>query len=222
MRSFRVNRLAAIAICLTVAATAPVSRLLAEGDAEPKAEMTPTALEVGQKVPEFKLTDTLGQTHSLADYEGKTVVLEWFNPDCPFVKKHHELHHSMNETYAAAKGMGVVWLAINSGAPGKQGAGDARNKEATKEYALTHPVLIDDNGAVGKHYGARNTPGMYVIDEAQVLRYAGAIDNAPRGTPADGETYRNHVVEALSDIAAKRAVRVAETKQYGCSVKYAD
>jgi len=175
---------------------------------------------VGKVAPDFKLKDVTGAEVSLASFRGKTVVLEWFNPDCPFVVRTHNEGPLKTMAADVAKD-GVVWLAVNSGAPGKQGAGLERNKAALTEYNLAHPVLLDENGAVGKLYGARNTPGMYVIDGAGVLVYAGAIDNAPRGeTPADG--YRNHVKEALADLVAKVPVRVAETKAYGCSVKYGE
>jgi len=178
------------------------------------------AAAVGKPAPTFSLKDLDGKEHALASYAGKTVVLEWFNPDCPFVVRSHK--GGPLETMAkdqAAKG--VVWLAINSGSPGKQGTGVERNRAALAEYALSHPILLDESGAVGKLYNARNTPGMYIIDKSGVLAYAGALDNAPSGKPPE-EGYRNHVAEALEDLAAGRPVKVAETKAYGCSVKYAD
>jgi len=198
---------------------APV-KAVAPSDGAAADKGAPKAAEVGKPAPDFTLKDLNGAEVALAAYRGKTVVLEWFNPDCPFVVRTHK--EGPLETMAAdvAKD-GVVWLAINSGAAGKQGAGMERNKAALTEYGLSHPVLLDENGAVGKAFGAHNTPGMFVIDAAGVLAYAGAIDNAPRGE-APPEGYRNHVKEALADLAAKQAVRVSETKQYGCSVKYAD
>ena len=175
---------------------------------------------IGQPAPDFTLKDLDGQEVALASFRGKTVVLEWFNPACPFVVRSHT-EGPLQTMSADAQKDGVVWLAINSGAPGKQGAGVERNKAALTEYQLTHPILLDEQGTVGKRYNARNPPGMFVIDKDGVLRYAGAIDNAPRGeAPAEG--FRNHVKEALADLAAGQAVRVAETKPYGCSVKYAD
>lgn len=191
-----------------------------EGAAPDKGAPTAAAAEVGKPAPDFKLKDLNGAEVSLAAFKGKTVVLEWFNPDCPFVVRTHKEGPLKTMAADVAKD-GVVWLAINSGAAGKQGAGLERNKAALAEYNLAHPVLLDENGAVGKQYGARNTPGMFVIDASGVLAYAGAIDNAPRGdAPADG--YHNYVQEALADLAAKRPVKIAETKQYGCGVKYAD
>lgn len=175
----------------------------------------------GDPAPAFVLKDTGGAEHSLAAYlaDGKTVVLEWFNPDCPFIRKHHAAHRTMNETYAAFADSGVVWLAINSGAAGKQGADPERNRAAVKEYALAFPLLLDADGAVGRAYGAKTTPHMFVIDKHGVVAYAGAIDDdASPGKP--GET--NHVADALKAVLAGGIPAVAETRPYGCSVKYAD
>jgi peroxiredoxin len=141
----------------------------------------PTAT-VGEPAPAFTLPSVAGESISLADYAGKTVVLEWFNPDCPFVKYAHgeggPLESLANEL---TKKDGIVWLAINSGAPGKEGAGVERNKQAQAEWKLEHPILIDEDGKVGHTYGAQTTPHMFVIDPAGKLIYAGALDNAPLG-----------------------------------------
>ncbi|PRP96734.1 redoxin family protein [Enhygromyxa salina] len=139
----------------------------------------PTA-KVGEPAPAFTLPNLDGEQVSLADFAGKTVVLEWFNPDCPFVKYAHgegPLATLGNEQHQA----GVVWLAINSGAAGKQGAGVERNKEAKAEWKLAHPILIDEDGAVGHSYGATTTPHMFVIDPEGKLVFAGGLDNAPLG-----------------------------------------
>jgi len=174
----------------------------------------------GETAPAFTLTDTDGFEHTLSDYlaAGRTVVLEWFNPDCPFIKKHHIVHRTMNETYAAT-GDDVVWLCINSSAPGKQGAGLKRNRKARKEYAMPYPVLLDADGAVGRLYGAKTTPHMFVVTPDGAVAYAGAIDD-DRSADRLGGT--NHVAAALSAMAAGEAVPVAETRPYGCSVKYGD
>jgi len=173
----------------------------------------------GDKAPDFTLKDTTGQEHQLANYlkEGKTVVLEWFNPDCPFIVKHHQNHKTMNESYAKVKGHDVVWLAINSGAEGKQGHGLERNRKAVKDYGIPFPVLLDPSGRVGKAYGAKTTPHMYVITAEGVVAYSGAIDD-DRSAAKLGET--NHVLAALHDLMQGNNVQVAETKPYGCSVKY--
>ena len=178
-------------------------------------------LAPGDAAPDFTLTDTAGREHHLQGYldAGQTVVLEWFNPDCPFIQKHHKHHQTMNETFAAVKDQGVVWLAINSGAEGKQGAGLERNRKAVEEYAMPFPVLLDADGAVGKAYGARTTPHMFVIAADGTVAYAGAIDDN-RSAQDLGQT--NHVAQALAAVLAGKPVATAETKPYGCSVKYAD
>ncbi len=140
--------------------------------------------KLGEPAPAFALPDVDGKTLSLAEFAGKTVVLEWFNPDCPFVKYAHAEAGPLR-TMAKDRGSEIVWLAINSGAPGKQGAGAERNREAKQEYAIEHPILLDESGAVGRSYGATNTPHMFVIDPSGKLTYAGALDNAPMGTVGD-------------------------------------
>ena len=181
----------------------------------------PAAAKVGAPAPDFTLTDLDGKSVKLSELKGKTVVLEWFNPGCPYVKAAHT-RGSLVDTAARHQKNGVVWLAINSGAPGKQGAGAEVNKSAVKTFSLGHPVLLDESGTVGKAYGATNTPHLYVIDPKGVLVYAGAIDNSPdgeKGSPQGG-TLVNYVDAALEDLAAGRAVKTSQTKAYGCSVKY--
>ena len=189
--------------------------------AEHPAAATSTPAAVGDKAPDFKLTDTDGVEHSLAQYlaEGQVVVLEWFNPDCPFIIKHHKTNRTMDETYATLKHKGVVWLAVNSGAAGKQGAGLERNKKAREEYRMTFPVLLDENGAVGRAYGAKTTPHMFIIGKDGKLAYSGAIDD--NASPTEYGT-RNHIISALRGVLDGRAVPEPVTKPYGCSVKYAD
>jgi peroxiredoxin len=177
--------------------------------------------EVGKPAPDFTLTDTDGKVVHLADTRGKFVVLEWFNPDCPFVRKSHE-KGSLKGLAAEKTKAGVTWLAINSAAKGKQGNGAAHNSERKTEWSLSHPILLDDTGAVGRAYGATNTPHMYVIDPHGTLVYAGAIDNSPdaEGESPTGGKLVNYVDQALKEVAGGRPVSVASTKAYGCSVKY--
>ncbi len=196
-------------------ATAPVA---AAPTTAPAA--APATAKVGAPAPDFTLKDLDGKPVTLSALRGKTVVLEWYNPDCPFVVKQHQ-EGPLKDMAARLAAEGVVWLAVNSGAPGKQGHGVERNRASVKEYGLGHPVLLDEDGAVGKLYVARNTPHMFIIDPSGVLVYAGAIDNAPLGKVPEGGLV-NHVADALADLAAKRPVRVPETRAYGCSVKYAD
>jgi hypothetical protein len=181
----------------------------------------PTTAAIGQPAPAFSLTSTDGATVSLEAWRGKTVVLEWFNPDCPFVKYAHGPSGPLASQPARVSSDDVVWVAINSGAPGKQGAAPERNVAARTEYGMTYPVLLDPTGVVGKAYGATNTPGMYVVDPAGTLVYAGALDNAPNGT-LSGDTLTNYVDAALADLVAGRPVATPKTKAYGCGVKYPD
>jgi len=176
---------------------------------------------IGKAAPDFALKDLDGKEVKLAAYKGKTVVLEWFNPGCPFVQRSHSVG-SLVDTAKRRTKDGVVWLAINSGAPGKQGAEVAMNVEAVKKWAMPNPVLRDESGKVGKAYGATNTPNMFVIDKSGTVVYAGAIDNSPdgEGKSAEGGKLVNYVDAALDDLAAGRKVQTAVTRPYGCSVKY--
>lgn len=175
----------------------------------------------GDIAPDFTLMDLENNPHTLSEYldAGHPVVLEWFNPDCPFVKKHHLDNHTMLETYALAAEHGVVWLAINSAAPGKQGHGKRENKVARDKYKIEYPVLLDEDGKIGHLYGAKTTPHMFVIGNDGTIAYAGAIDD--NRSPYDlGEI--NYVVAALRSLLKGEALKVPETQPYGCSVKYAD
>src|SRR3954462_2175374 len=134
--------------------------------------------EVGKPAPDFTLKDLDGKEVRLSSFKGKTVVLEWFNPGRPFVKAAHT-KGSLKDAAKRNTKNGVVWLAINSGAPGKQGAGVDANRDGAKGFGMDHPVLLDEGGTVGKTYGATNTPHMMVIDDKGTLVYRGAIDNSP-------------------------------------------
>ena len=163
-----------------------------------------------------------GSKVALASFKGKVVVLEWWNPQCPYVVRAHT-KGALVGTAAKHTAGGVVWLAINSGAEGKQGFDVAANQEAIAAWSVTHPVLRDVTGAVGKAYGATNTPTAVVIDATGTVVYAGAVDNSPDGegqAPTSG-TLVNYIDAALADVAAGRAVATPITRPYGCSVKYA-
>lgn len=175
-------------------------------------------VEVGQAAPDFTLKDLQGNEHSLSAHKGKTVVLEWFNPGCPFVVDTHGAGGALETLGAEAVKDGVVWLAINSGAEGKQGHGVTVNAKAVADWSMGYPVLLDPTGEVGKSYGAITTPHMYVIDAEGVLRYAGGIDNAPMRKASGARV--PFVENALADLAAGREVATPRTKPYGCSVKY--
>ena len=178
---------------------------------------------VGSQAPNFQLADANGKAVTLGQFKGKVVVLEWNNPGCPYVKKHYE-SGNMQKTQAAAKKDGVVWLSINSGAPGKQGymTGAEARAFVAKEKATPTSYLLDPKGVVGKAYGAKTTPHMYIIDGQGVLRYQGGIDDKPTANSGDIASARNHVTAALGELKAGKPVSMAETRPYGCSVKYAD
>jgi hypothetical protein len=176
---------------------------------------------VGSPAPAFTLTDTKGKQHSLADFKGKYVVLEWVNFGCPFVKKHYE-SGNMQSTQKKAVDKGVVWLSVCSSASGKQGhlsAADWNEEIAERKLAST-AVLIDENGAVGKTYGAKTTPHMYIINPNGVLVYKGAIDNKPSTNKGDIPGAKNYVLAALDESLSGKPVSMASTQSYGCSVKY--
>jgi peroxiredoxin len=175
--------------------------------------------KIGQPAPDFSLPDLDGKTVRLADFKGKTVVLEWFNPGCPFVQQAHR-KGALKGMAARHADKGIVWLAINSGAPGKQGHGKDTNVKAKADFGMTYPVLLDEDGAVGRAYGAKRTPHMVVIDPAGALVYAGAIDSTAGGEPEPDEKVTNHVEVALDELARGKPISTPETEAYGCTVKY--
>ncbi len=168
---------------------------------------------VGDTAPAFSLADSAGNKVSLSDSEGKVVVLEWLNPDCPFVQRHYKAGtmKSLATTYGEK---GVVWLTINS----TNYMDAAANAKFKADNGLPYPILVDQSGEVGHLYGAATTPHMYIIDGTGKVVYIGAIDDDPRGNNDGPAT--NYVAAALDDVVAGKAVTTAETKPYGCSVKY--
>jgi len=175
----------------------------------------------GKAAPEFTLKDSNGRDVSLARFKGKYVVLEWINYDCPFVNKHYSSGNmqSLQKTYM---GKGVSWLSIISSAPEQQGyyeAADVNRLSAEKKASPT-AILLDQDGAVGKLYGAQTTPHMFIIDPDGVLIYQGAIDDIRSTNPDDVAKARNYVSAALEEAMAGKPVSVPSTKSYGCSVKY--
>ena len=177
--------------------------------------------QVGQAAPDFTLTASDGESYTLSDLQGKRVILEWTNHDCPYVRKHYG-SGNMQALQQTATDEGYVWLSIISSASGKQGHVDAAQANALteKRNALPTAVLFDESGEVGKAYGARTTPHMYVIDTDGTLLYAGGIDDKPTANPADIDVATNYVVQAMSELAAGDQLSVTTSRPYGCSVKY--
>jgi len=177
---------------------------------------------VGQTAPGFQLTDTAGKTVSLADFKGKHVVLEWVNPGCPYVQKHYD-GGNMPATQKAARAKDVVWLTVSSTS---KEAGDYKAPAELAGWlkakgAAPTATLMDDDGKVGRSYGARTTPHMYLIDPQGKLVFAGAIDSKPTSNPADIKTATNYVNQAIGEVLAGKPVSQANTRAYGCSIKYA-
>lgn len=174
---------------------------------------------IGSPAPDFVLPAVDGSLVKLSDFAGKTVVLEWFNPGCPFVKDVYK-SDKMTDTANKWTAQGVTWIAINSGAPGKQGTGLGANQSAASKWDISYPVALDETGAVGKAYGAKTTPHMYVIAPDGTLAFAGAFSNAPLGDVQGGGDEVNYVDAALSAVTAGQPVENSAPKPWGCSVKY--
>jgi peroxiredoxin len=185
------------------------------------AYLTSAAPQPGDPAPNFSLTDINGKTHSLSDYKGKYVVLEWNNPGCPFVLAHYN-SGNMPKLQQEARAKGVVWLTINSASTDRQGdepAGDIK-KFLSDKHSDPTAYLRDSKGTVGHLYDAKTTPDMYVIDPAGKLIYDGAIDNANPPAPDNIPGPTNYVRAALDESMAGKPVAVATSRPYGCSVKY--
>lgn len=175
----------------------------------------------GAPAPAFIANDIAGRTVSLADYRGKTVILEWTNNGCPFVGKHYNSGNmqALQRRFTAA---GAAWLTIVSSAPGEQGyvTPDEARADIARWKAAPTDYLLDPDGVVGHRYDARATPHMVVIDPQGALAYIGAIDDKPSVDVADVKTAKNYVAAALEELAAGKPVSVSATRDYGCSVKY--
>jgi AhpC/TSA family len=204
---------------MSVAALAAIS-ILAVDQAT---AVPPPAARVGEPAPQFNAQDIMGKTIRLADYAGKTIVLEWTNDGCPFVGKHYDSGNmqALQQRYTAA---GVVWLTLASSAPGEQGYVTPAEAKADLAHWRATPTdfLLDPDGVVGRLYDARATPNMVVIDRTGRVAYMGAIDDTPSTRLADVKTAHNYVTAALDALAAGQPVAVTSTRAYGCSVKYKD
>lgn len=235
MRPLGIARLASVfllfgaacfgAACKPGASAEPSASASAPASSPPPGEGAPAAAPgekatLGAPAPDFTLPDTEGKPVSLSSFKGKVVVLEWFNPECPFVRANHEKGPLKNLAKRLEGGGEVVWLAVNSNAAGKQGHGADKNREAKARFGMGHPVLLDERGEVGRAYGAKTTPHMFVVDRQGVLVYRGAVDNQPGSDPEPDEKLESYVDAAVADLLAGRPVSLKETEAYGCSVKY--
>ena len=196
----------------TIAALAAALAMTAAASAAPV---------IGKLAPQFTVTDSNGKSHTLSDYKGKAVVLEWTNDGCPYVQKHYGVGN-MQKLQAEITAAGGVWLSIISSAPGKQGyaKGAEANQLTTSRNAKPTAVLLDPAGAIGRAYEAQTTPHMFVIDPAGTLRYMGAIDDQPTTDASTVASARNYVREAFRAVATGAKVAETATDPYGCSVKY--
>ncbi|MBN2315049.1 MAG: redoxin domain-containing protein [Sedimentisphaerales bacterium] len=187
------------------------------GDMERPRPDRPPRWNSGERAKPFTLTGFDGKTVNLADYRGKTVVLEWFNLECPFVRYHYEKASTMIDLANKYKDQNVVWLAINS----TNHTTPEANTAFAAKHNLPYPILDDRAGTVGRAYGAKTTPHLFIISPHGQIVYNGAIDNSPMGTTPEGEEKVNYVDNVLAALAANKDIDVRETKSYGCSVKYA-
>jgi hypothetical protein len=179
------------------------------------------AATVGQPAPDFTLSDATGKTVRLSDFKGQHVVLEWTNPGCPFVRKHYD-SGNMPATQKDAMGKGAVWLAINSTEKASSDYLEPAQLLAWKQQRQSTPtaVLMDEEGTVGKQYGARTTPHLYIVNPQGVLVYAGGIDSIPSARVSDIDKATNYVKAGLSEALAGKPISAARTQPYGCSIKY--
>ena len=178
-------------------------------------------VDVGKAAPDFSGVDSNGQTHTLSQYKGNTVVLEWTNHDCPYVRKHYN-SGNMQKLQKDATAQDIVWLSIISSAPGKQGyvSGAQANDLTKTRNAAPSAVILDERGDIGRLYGAKTTPHMYIIDPAGQLVYMGGIDSIPSKDEADIAKATDYVSAALQALAAGKPIAQNVTRPYGCSVKY--
>lgn len=183
--------------------------------------LTLQALSVGSPAPAFTGTDSHGQTHSLSEYKGKYVVLEWTSSGCPYTQKHYD-SGNMQALQKQWTAKGVVWLTILSSAPGEEGymTPAAENAYIGKVHANPTAAILDPKGSIGHEYGAKTTPHMFVIDPSGKLIYEGAIDDHPTADASDIPSSKNYVSAALTQAMAGQKVATAYTRPYGCSVKY--
>ena len=179
------------------------------------------SLDIGQMAPNFSLSNSNSKNLNLSDFKGKTVVLEWLNHGCPFVRKHYDSDNMQTLQKEFTK-KGIVWLSIISSAPGKQGYSTPQkaNQDYSENKAGSTHILLDPKGNVGRSYEAKTTPHMYIVNPKGKLVYKGAIDSIPSANQSDIPKAVNYVKEALDSLLVGKKVKTAKTRPYGCSVKY--
>lgn len=181
---------------------------------------SPAAIDSGRPAPDFSVTDIAGKTHRLSDYRGKVVVLEWLNPGCPYVIRHYR-SGNLPETQAAAAADGVVWLQVNSNAMGDLDAAKTIEWQAKQQVRAT-AYIRDQTGQLGRLFGAKTTPHLFVISRDGNLAYQGAIDDQPSASVATTSAAHNYVKAALAALRENRPVEKTQTDPYGCSVKFGE
>lgn len=177
--------------------------------------------KIGAAAPDFAVTDANGKVHKLGDFKGKNVVLEWYNKDCPYVRKQYD-SKNMQKTQGDVTSRGVVWLTVNSSAKGKQGnqsPGDTLLNSKSEGSKAT-AILLDEDGKMGKAYGAKTTPHMYLIDSQGVLRYNGAIDSNDSADKKTIATAENYILAAVNSVLKGEKIAKETSKPYGCGIKY--
>lgn len=211
-------------ICILIVGSFSISGCKKSAPTSPEPAAPPQTPAVEQpaaemkKAPDFTLTDHKGQKHSLADYKGKIVVLEWFNYECPFCKYHYETKTSMVDMANEYAPKGVVWLAVNSTSHQEM----QKNIDYAAAHKIPFPILDDRNGTVGRLYNAQRTPEIFLINGEGYIVYHGAADNAPVGKLLEGQTeYVNYTKKALDELLAGKEISIPTTEPYGCTVKYA-
>lgn len=180
------------------------------------------APQIGEPAPDFSVVDTQGNMHSLSDYAGQKVILEWTNHECPFVAKHYGAGNMQQQQRTARDEHDVVWLSVISSKPDAQGHVSPEKADELTESRDAYPnaVLIDESGDMGRAYDARVTPHMYIIDEEGILRYMGGIDSIPSADQEDIPKATQYVTVALDELAAGEGISQTTTRPYGCTVKY--
>jgi hypothetical protein len=178
--------------------------------------------QIGQPAPDFSVVDTAGNVHSLSDYAGQTLILEWTNHECPFVVKHYAAGNMQDQQRVARNGHNAVWLSVISSSPGSQGHVSPQQADALTAQRDAYPsaVLIDESGDLGRAYDARVTPHMYIIDADGILRYMGGIDSNPSRNSADIPAATQYVMAALGEMALGQEITHTVTRPYGCAVRY--